>query len=358
MEGVSASIAGHSTPRGAHDGNRDDKQIPLTARDGLTDYSPTDAPWDVHRGQSDDVGGIYGTAAEFERYAARMADCGGVLRFGWITTPETGETALRLREAHFCRVRHCPVCQWRRSLMWQARFYQSLPKIVQEQPKARWLFLTLTVRNCAIEELAATLKAMNEGWNRLRLRREFGPVLGWVRTTEVTRGRDGSAHPHFHALLMVPPSMLAGANYVKHARWVELWRDCMRLDYSPVVDVRAVKDRALEAGQTATDARAAALQRAVAETLKYSVKPGDMTADAEWFLELTRQTHKRRFVATGGALKDVLRVDDETDDDMVMADGQAEGLDDGSRLAFNWREAERRYRRAPKGDKPATGSRD
>ncbi|WP_170869787.1 protein rep, partial [Shigella sonnei] len=28
-------------------------------------------------------------------------------------------TRLRLREAHFCRVRHCPVCQWRRSLMWQ-----------------------------------------------------------------------------------------------------------------------------------------------------------------------------------------------------------------------------------------------
>lgn len=358
MEGVSASIAGHSTPRCARDGNSNDKQISLAARDGLTDYSPKDAPWDVHRGQSDDVGGIYATAVEFERYAARMADCGGILRFGWITTPETGETALRLREAHFCRVRHCPVCQWRRSLMWQARFYLSLPKIVQEQPKARWLFLTLTVRNCAIEELAATLKAMNAGWQRLKDRKEFGPVLGWVRTTEVTRGADGSAHPHFHALLMVPPSMLAGSHYVKHARWVELWRDCMRLDYSPVVDVRAVKERAPEAGQTAADVRSAALQRAVAETLKYSVKPSDMTADAEWFLELTRQTHKRRFVATGGALKDVLRVDDETDDDMVMADGQAEGLDDGSRLAFNWRGAERRYRRAPKGDKAATGSRD
>ncbi|WP_176687188.1 protein rep, partial [Escherichia coli] len=36
-------------------------------------------------------------------------------------------------------------------------------------------------------------------------------------------------------------------------------------------------------------------------TLKYSTKPADMVADPEWFLELTRQTHKRRFVATGGA---------------------------------------------------------
>lgn len=321
-------------------------------RDGLTDYSAKDAPWDVHRGESDDVGGIYATAVEFERYAARMADCGGVLRFGWVTTPATGETALRLRDAHFCRVRNCPVCQWRRSLMWQARFYQSLPKIIQEQPKARWLFLTLTVRNCSIGELSETLTAMNAGWKRLIERREFRPVLGWVRTTEVTRGQDGSAHPHFHALIMVPPSWFRGQTYVKQSRWVELWADCMRLDYVPVVDVRAVKAISPEAGQTSLDVMGQALQRAIAETLKYSVKPSDMTADADWFLELTRQTHKRRFVATGGALKNVLRVDEETDADFVMADGQAEGEDDGSRLAFNWREAERRYRRAPKGDKP------
>lgn len=349
MEGVTAPINRHSSVIENALPSPSGDQRP----DGLTDYSPKDAPWDVHRGQSDDVGGIYATAAEFERYAARMADCGGVLRFGWITNTETGETALRLREAHFCRVRHCPVCQWRRSLMWQARFYQSLPKIVQAHDKARWVFLTLTVRNCPIDDLRSTLTAMNTGWQRFKDRKEFAPVLGWVRTTEVTRGHDGSAHPHFHALMMVPPSMLSGSKYVKRARWAELWGDCMRLDYTPMVDVRAVKARPVEGAETATEAMGMALQRAVAETLKYSVKPGDMTDDPEWFLELTRQTHKRRFVATGGALKDVLRVDDETDADMVMADGDADGLDDGSRLAFNWREGERRYRRAPKADKPA-----
>ena len=69
----------------------------------LTDYSPSDAPWDAHRSVSDDVGGIYLLAAEYERYGARMASCGGLLRFGWSTLKETGETRLRLREAHFCR---------------------------------------------------------------------------------------------------------------------------------------------------------------------------------------------------------------------------------------------------------------
>ncbi|MDK6280879.1 protein rep, partial [Escherichia coli] len=102
------------------------------------------------------------------------------------------ETRLRLRDARFCRVRHCPICQWRRSLMWQARFYQSLPKIVAEYPDARWLFLTLTVRNCPITELGDTLTVMNAAFQRLKDRKEFRGVLGWVRTTEVTRGKDGS----------------------------------------------------------------------------------------------------------------------------------------------------------------------
>lgn len=329
--------------------------VAATAADGLTDYSPSDAPWDRNKGIADDVAGIYASAEEFERLAARIGDCSGVLRFAWVDSPETGESRLRLREAHFCRVRHCPVCQWRRSLMWQARFYQSLPQLVAKYPKARWLFLTLTIRNCQITELGDALTAMNSAWQRLKDRAEFKPVLGWVRTTEVTRGKDGSAHPHFHALLMVPPSWFKGSNYVKHDRWVQLWRECLRVDYEPNVDVRTVKPRAPKGDQLPTDATIDALRGAVAETLKYSTKPSDMTADRQWFLELTRQTHRRRFIATGGALKDVLKVDDEeTDADLAMTDGDGDGEEeDAPRLAFNWRPADRRYRRAPKADRPA-----
>lgn len=315
----------------------------------LTDYSPKDATWDVHRGQTDDVAMLYAAEQRFKRYAERMDDCSGVLRFAWDTNQATGESGLKLRTAQFCRVRHCPTCQWRRSLMWQARFYQSLPDLVQAHTKARWIFLTLTVRNCDISDLKQTLQHMNQSWQRLIKRKEFKPVLGWVRTTEVTRGADGSAHPHFHALLMVPSSFFT-KHYVKQARWVELWGDCLRVDYAPNVDVRAVKPRAPKSGQTPTSATAAALQGAVAETLKYSTKPADLLADQAWFLELTKQTHKLRFVATGGALKDVLKVDQETDQDLISPEGdQAEAEE--PLLAFGWNPSARKYKRARKFDK-------
>ncbi|EFI3653017.1 Replication protein [Escherichia coli] len=318
----------------------------------LADYSPADKTWDEHRSISDDVGGIYLRAAGFERYGQRVEGCSGILRFGWSTNEETGETRLRLRDARFCRVRHCPICQWRRSLMWQARFYQSLPKIVAEYPDARWLFLTLTVRNCPITELGDTLTVMNAAFQRLKDRKEFRGVLGWVRTTEVTRGKDGNAHPHFHILLMVSPSMLSGDGYVKHARWVELWRDCLRVEYDPNVDIRVVKSRKPKDGESLPCSVVDQLRGVVVETLKYSTKPADMLVDPEWFLELTRQVHKRRFVATGGVLKDVLQLERETNEDLIMADGMAEGADDGSRLAFSWRAVAKKYRRDRTMDKP------
>ncbi len=267
----------------------------------LSEYSPKDSVWDSHRAFTDSVGGIYRSAAEFERYAERMASCSGLLRFGWSTLMETGETRLRLRSAQFCRVRHCPVCQWRRTLMWQARFYQALPKIVAQFPSSRWLFLTLTVRNCEIGILGDTLTLMNAAFKRMEKRKELAPLQGWIRATEVTQGKDGSAHPHFHCLLMVPPSWFSGVAYVKQARWVELWRDCLRVNYEPNVDIRTVK---MKTGEVMANV-AEQLQSAVAETLKYSVKPEDMANDPDWFLELTRQLHKRRFISTGGALKNI-----------------------------------------------------
>lgn len=228
--------------------------------------------------------------------------------------------------------------------MWQARFFQALPDLVEAHKEARWLFLTLTVRNCPVEALRPVLRDMNTAWGRLVKRPEFQQVQGWIRTTEVTRGRDGSAHPHFHALLMVPPSYFQGKYYVKQARWVELWRDTARLNYAPSVDVRTVKARPGEADGDVSQA----LRRAAAETLKYAVKPSDMTADPAWFLELTRQVHKLRFIATGGLLKDVLKEGQESDADLALTDG--DGQDDGSRVGFNWRPSDRRYRRYRQAD--------
>jgi plasmid rolling circle replication initiator protein Rep len=251
---------------------------------------------------------------------------------------------LKLREAHFCRVRHCPICQWRRSKRWIARFLKVIPEVLGKYPKGRFIFLTLTQRNVAVNELRVTLRAMSKAWDRMRKRKEFAAVSGWLRTVEVTRGADGSAHPHYHALILVPGDYFhTSVKYVTQVGWTKLWRESLKLDYDPIVHVTAVKPKR---GRPAKGETLPALVNAAREALKYAVKPSDMTADGAWLLELTRQLDKLRFIASGGVLKDILgERDKETNEDLLLRDNsEGDGAETG-KLFFNWRRLVRRYKR-------------
>mgnify|MGYP002133568833 CR=1 FL=1 len=306
---------------------------PLVIRenDFLSDHSPQDKPWDVHKSQTDEVSCLY-LEADVTRYAERAFDCSTNLTFGL-----NPDNKLKLTDARFCRLRYCPTCQWRRSKMWRARAYERLPKVIEEHPTARWVFLTLTVRNCPVTELRNTLRDMNAAWNRLTGRKTW-PGLGFFRSTEVTRGEDGSAHPHFHVLMPVKASYFS-TGYIKQAEWAELWRECLRADYTPVVDIRTVK----KAKDTAEGIEA--LRAAIQEVLKYTTKPTDLMASSEWLVELTQQTHKLRFIATGGILKDALGdIEPKTDDDLIHFVDETPVEPAAPRIRFQFDRETKRYR--------------
>lgn len=294
----------------------------------LSDLSEKDKPWDKHRGNADKVANHY-RGSEFKQYAQRIDFCSQLLDFRLVPDADEGELKLKLSAARFCRVRNCPVCQWRRSLMWKAKAYKVLPRIVADFPTHRWLFLTLTVKNCQITELKDTLIWMNKSWQRLTQLKAF-PGEGWLRSTEVTRGKDGSAHPHFHCLLMVKPGYF-GKNYIKQAEWVEMWRKSLRIDYNPVLDVQAVKK-----GQQP--------MQLVPELLKYCVKESDLVTDREWFIELTRQLHKMKAVAVGGVLRQYLAELEKEPEDLIGKDEEGEGDLDEGHLYFGWKRKEKKYK--------------
>lgn len=311
----------------------------------LAIVSERDSVWDTHRNDTAAVGDIYAQCDEFERYSERISDCSGYLLFG------IGESGLVLKQANFCRVRYCPVCQWRKSLFWKAMMYQKYEQLRKEYPKHRFLMLTLTLENPFITELRVTLQHMNKSWQRLIKRKEFVSVVdGWIRTTEVTRDQERPnthAHPHFHCLLMVKPSYF-GKGYLKQMDWVRLWASVLQVNYLPNVDIRVVKSKGKAKGEPVTDDD---IKSGVVETLKYAVKPADIMGDGsqasnDWFYELTRQTHKLRFVATGGALKNILK-DDISDKEMIAPVGNDEQTDK-RRLNFTYYKRKRSYIYNPK----------
>jgi plasmid rolling circle replication initiator protein Rep len=313
----------------------------------LSDVSPTDKPWDVHRALAEEVGRLY-ELTDCKHYSNRIADCSNQLGFA-LRANDEGEIKLKLQDARFCRVRHCPVCQWRRSLMWRAKFFQVLPKVSEAYPTGQWLFLTLTVKTCPLEDLRDTLTWMNTAWKRLVQRKDF-PALGFVKSVEVTRSHDGMAHPHFHCLLMVPAGYFK-RGYLSQARWTELWKECLRADYTPIVNIKRVKDKGKPSKSLPTPSENGqvgeidkGLLKAICETLKYSVKPDDLVADPEWLSELTKQLHKTRAIAVGGVLKEYLS--EEEPEDLINGGIEDEEVsEDDPKLIFDWGHIVRRYRK-------------
>jgi plasmid rolling circle replication initiator protein Rep len=306
----------------------------------LSDISPADKPWDIHRAQSDEIAKIYDSIG-YDRYAERIGECAQLLTYALKATDD-GEVKLKLREARFCRVRHCLVCQWRRSLMWRARFFKALPEIQAKYPTGRWIFVTLTVKNCELTDLRATLTWMNAAWSKLTRRKEF-PALGFVKSTEVTRGVGGTAHPHFHCLMFVPAGYFK-RGYISHANWTSLWQSCLKTDYPPILDVRVVKSK-VATSNDAQDASNQAMAEAVCETLKYAVKPSDLLADPDWLGELTKQLQKTRAISIGGCLKEFFSEDEP--EDLINGEIQEEEKsEDDSFLLFDWSAIVRRYKKS------------
>jgi plasmid rolling circle replication initiator protein Rep len=277
----------------------------------LTDFSLVDKPWDRHRNCADQVADLY-SEADVDSYSTRINRCAQILLFGSPLDVQ-GQRKIRLKSAFFCRVRNCPVCQWRRSLMWKARLGQALPLIERDYPKIRWLHLTLTVRNCLITDLRDTLKSMNSAWQRLTQLKKF-PAIGFFKSLEVTRGKDGSAHPHFHILLMVPNSYFQGANYIKQDKWIQMWKKALRIDYDPGAHIQAIK--VLGNNDNILDA--------VKEVAKYTVKGDDLIVDNEWLAEYTKQVHKTRAISLGGILKTYLSDTEATNEELVLGESTEE----------------------------------
>lgn len=296
---------------------------------GLTDLSPTDRPWDVHRLAATVIAENY--AASFPNHRTRINECSKRLGFKFNLEMESGEVRLRLFAARFCRVRHCPVCQWRRSLMWRARFFEAMPRVIEAHPTARFVFLTLTIRNCPLGELRDTVGTLNKAWGRMVKLKRF-PALGWVKAVEVTRNADTrEAHPHLHVLMLVGSGYF-GKNYIKQADWQLMWQKCLRVDYEPIVNIKAVKSK---------DGDTEGFVRGVLETLKYQTKPEDLVhAGPYWLAELTRQLHKTRAVAVGGCLKEYLSEEEPED---LIGDSESEDNGSASDVYFGWRERVSRY---------------
>lgn len=212
----------------------------------------------------------------------------------------------------YCKQRQCPICQWRRSQRTCAEMHQ-LFDCKPDLGEGKWLFLTLSARNCETWGLRDTLKTMTKAFQRMT-RRHFWQenVLGAIRYTEVSVGRSDpdTAHPHFHCLLLVRPSMFAGNNYMSTQRWADAWGNALQEHYIPEVHVERLQGTPQK------------IREEVVNWAGYSTKARRDTPSAPWLINVTQQLKGLQLVQSLGELGTIaphLSREDVVDGDYISA---------------------------------------
>jgi plasmid rolling circle replication initiator protein Rep len=309
-----------------------------------------------------DIANLLRQAPELVEMARSIQNCADALEV-LLELPEGGDPFAMLTGYNPCNRRACPMCEWRRSLVWRGRLMPGLDAFFDAHPTHRAIFLTLTVRNVPLVELRQSIKDIHAAWNRLLQWREF-PTNFWFRRTEITVGQPSFAddlpvakparksagrrrvgipdgpdsspeghrvpdlassqalqgvwcHPHIHALLLVPASYFSHG-YVRNSEWQRQWMMAGRLDYAPVVDVRRAAAK-FTTGEAFYDAKAAGI-----EAMKYAVKATDMLKMAADLPEFIHQTRGHRLVAMSQGLRSFVPEHEPTA--LEMGDDRAAGL--------------------------------
>jgi plasmid rolling circle replication initiator protein Rep len=316
----------------------------------LQDKSSTgrERPWRLHKQQSLVLADSYNRLGNEKRYIS-VSECGAYLCYEECSQGHER----KLKMAHFCKVRLCPMCAWRRSLVLFKQLSDILHE-VQSRDSYRFLLLTISAKTVRSYELNDELKRYFDSWKRFANLRTFkGSVAGWFRALEITHDvSKDTYHPHFHVLLAVKPGYFSGGRYIKQKQWCDMWQQSMRLDYEPIVDIRVVKPR--KEGQT--------VEGSVLEVAKYTVKSGDYIKEHDKrgmdraVKILDESLFNRRLVAYGGIFKNIrkeLKHQDIEKADLVNIDEESKSCkcnvcnSDLMEVVYKWHIGYRNYVKVP-----------
>lgn len=247
--------------------------------------------------------------------ANNVLDCGSALWFNLKEHITTKERALKLESMFTCKDRFCPFCNWRRQLKYSKMIYNHI-KALEEDKKLRYIFLTLTVKNCELDDLRSTVNAMSRSFSNMTKTVRFkNSILGFLRVLEFTVQKDNAnmMHPHFHILLAVSSGYFdtKKGKYINSKEWSAMWAKALKVDYTPVVDVRIVRPNKTKNANASV----------VAEMSKYPMKDTDIRRVKD-FENLTKQLKGIRNINAGGILKGILQKANVIDDDLVNTDEQ------------------------------------
>ena len=247
-----------------------------------------------------------------------IEDCGGFLMF----LADKFLENKKLHSGDFCKNRFCPMCAWRLAMRDTLKI-SILMQYIKEEHDKDFIFLTLTTPNVRGEHLEEEIVKYNKAFKNLMQRTEVKTVVkGYIRKLEVTYSKEkyitkemylsreqyyinrelevddenptyNTYNPHFHVVIAVDKSYFKSRLYIKHSRWLELWRECTKDETITQVHIQKAK------GDNA---------KQVYELAKYSAKDSDYLINEEVFGVFYKALKGKQLVVYSGLFKDGLQL--------------------------------------------------
>lgn len=205
----------------------------------------------------------------------------------------------KVTASNFCRERMCQVCAWRRQLKFLATTVPALEAIaIDKKQECKYIFLTLTVKSVKGNYLYKTISDIMTAYDRFTKRRELKKyVLGTIRSLEVTYNAETETyHPHLHILMLMSETYFS--NIINTAKFSAMWKESLRVNYSPIVYVETIKDKN---GVSNTEE---AKTKATLEVIKYAVKMKDVCISPETTRVISNALKSRRLIAFTGIINE------------------------------------------------------
>ncbi|MBQ2202349.1 MAG: protein rep [Clostridia bacterium] len=239
--------------------------------DGILDYV-TSAEY--YKRKSNQLSVIFENSSLLHDYGSKLYACGSFLGFAW----DADASRVTLSRSNFCRVRFCPMCQWRRSRRLAVDLADLWADLISDGYD--FLHVVLTVKNTGADDLKDTIDGMQKAYRNMLHDPALIAWKGALRFLEVTYSEGSDTyHPHFHSLVIVRKSYYHSRHYVSTDALRELWKKYLRSDYLPQCYISKADTHAIN------------------EVAKYCVKPFDLECD-DWKTE--RKVYETLYFALHG----------------------------------------------------------
>jgi plasmid rolling circle replication initiator protein Rep len=275
------------------------------------------ATWTLQKKRSQELASVLRFMKSW-RYGGEVDRC--ATRLALMFYKDTN--SFKVRPFSTCKKRHCPLCAWVKTQKLWSYAAHNHPELVKDQGRLRYRLLTLTIENVPLVDLRSTVSAMIKAIRQLVKAKEWDAV-GWVRSLEITYKEEANTyHPHIHILMASPWN----SPMTTQRRWCAIWKRLMKLDYTPVCDIRAPVRRS---GMSPA-------MSGMSETVKYLFKPSDLSKNPLDMVSAFEEVKGLRLLGSGGIFLSIFNRPEfeENETEKPMSVG-----------VFGWRADECQYRK-------------